>query len=228
MTHITDAGPFGKINGSYKDNKAYEQYQWLKKDLENVNRCETPWVIIMGHRPMYSSKCGDYHQHLREAFERLFLKHKVDVYLAGHVHWYERLKPIRNCIVNHTSIVDTNTYKVNPGHSIVHLINGAAGNIESHATTNKSNSYLTEIIDKTSFGFSKLTVHNETTISWKFIKGEDGTIGDELTVLKDPFLTCEDFSASSSFESMECSGSGWLQWIYCSIYYSSFWGPLKH
>jgi hypothetical protein len=26
MTHITDAGPFGAINGSYKDNKAYEQY----------------------------------------------------------------------------------------------------------------------------------------------------------------------------------------------------------
>ena len=27
MTHITDAGPFGAIRGSYKDNKAYEQYQ---------------------------------------------------------------------------------------------------------------------------------------------------------------------------------------------------------
>lgn len=83
MTHITDAGPFGAIHGSYKDNKAYEQYQWLKKDLASVDRCKTPWVIIMGHRPMYSSKCGDYHEHLRAAFEKLFLKHKVDLYIAG-------------------------------------------------------------------------------------------------------------------------------------------------
>ncbi|KAJ4171279.1 hypothetical protein NW754_015042 [Fusarium falciforme] len=123
MTHITDAGPFGAIDGSFKDNKAYEQYQWLKKDLARVDRCKTPWVIIMGHRPMYSSKCGDYHQHLREAFEKLFLKHKVDLYIAGHVHWYERLNPIRNCAVDEASIIDADTYKVNPGNSMVHLIN---------------------------------------------------------------------------------------------------------
>jgi acid phosphatase type 7 len=82
-THITDAGPFGSINGSIKDNKANEQYQWLKKDLAKIDRCKTPWVIIMGHRPMYSSHGGNYHEHLREAFEKLFLKHKVDLYIAG-------------------------------------------------------------------------------------------------------------------------------------------------
>ena len=37
-TYITDAGPFGYINGSYKDNHNYEQYQWLKQDLASVNR----------------------------------------------------------------------------------------------------------------------------------------------------------------------------------------------
>ncbi|RFN43397.1 acid phosphatase [Fusarium flagelliforme] len=181
----------------------------------------------MGHRPMYSSKCGDYHEHLRKAFENLFLEYKVDLYIAGHVHWYERLKPIRNCKVDNVAHVDNSTYKVNPGVSMVHLINGAAGNIESHATTDKPKPNITELIDKTSFGFSKLTVHNETTISWKFIKGEDGSVGDELTVLKDPVATCEAFSASGSFESFECSGSGWLEWFYCNVYYSSFWGPLK-
>ncbi|KAJ4141783.1 hypothetical protein NW768_001000 [Fusarium equiseti] len=227
MTHITDAGPFGAIRGSYKDNKAYEQYQWLKKDLASVDRCKTPWIIVMGHRPMYSSKCGDYHEHLREAFEKLFLKHKVDLYIAGHVHWYERLKPIRNCEVDDAAYVDRHKYKVNPGHSMVHLINGAAGNIESHATTNKTKSHITEIIDKTTFGFSKLTVHNETTLSWIFINGTNGSAIDRLTVLKDPSATCDGFNASSSFESFECSKSGWLGWIYCNIYYSSFWGPLK-
>ncbi|KAH7220446.1 Metallo-dependent phosphatase-like protein [Fusarium redolens] len=234
-THITDAGPFGTINGSIKDNKAYEQYQWLKKDLARVDRCKTPWVIIMGHRPMYSSKGGNYHEHLREAFEKLFLKHKADLYISGHVHWYERLKPIRNCAVDSDSIIDTNTYEVNPGYSMVHLINGAAGNIESHSTANMSQLVpsITAVRDLTSFGFSKLTVYNATTLSWQFIQGQDGLVGDELSVLKDPSLACEGYSSysspgsSGSSCSSECSGSGLLSWIYCNIYCSSFWGPLK-
>ncbi|ENH74289.1 Acid phosphatase [Fusarium oxysporum f. sp. cubense race 1] len=234
-THITDAGPFGYIDGSIKEKKAYQQYHWLKEDLRNVDRCKTPWVIVMGHRPMYSSHGGNYHLHLREAFEMLFLKHKVDLYIAGHVHWYERLKPIRNCTVDTPSVINENTYEVNPGYSMVHLINGAAGNIESHSTINMSLSLpdITAHRNLTSFGFSKLTVYNATTLSWKFIQGHDGLVGDEVTVLKDPSLTCEGYSSHSSSGSSgsscssECSGSGLLAWLYCNLYCSSFWEPLK-
>ncbi|EWY82993.1 acid phosphatase [Fusarium oxysporum NRRL 32931] len=234
-THITDAGPFGYIDGSIKDNKAYEQYQWLKNDLASVDRCKTPWVIVMGHRPMYSSHGGNYHLHLREAFEKLLLKHKVDLYIAGHVHWYERLKPIRNCAVDTASVKSPNTYEVNPGYSMVHLINGAAGNIESHSTINMSQPIpdITAHRNLTSFGFSKLTVYNATTLSWQFIQGHDGLVGDELTVLKDPSLTCEGYNSYSSSGSSgsscssECSGSGLLAWLYCNLYCSSFWEPLK-
>ena len=31
------------------------QYAWLEKDLQNVDRVKTPWVILAGHRPMYTS-----------------------------------------------------------------------------------------------------------------------------------------------------------------------------
>lgn len=31
------------------------QYKFIEKDLASVNRTETPWVIAMSHRPMYSS-----------------------------------------------------------------------------------------------------------------------------------------------------------------------------
>ncbi|RGP78879.1 acid phosphatase [Fusarium longipes] len=237
-THITDAGPFGYIDGSITDNKAYQQYQWLKEDLAKVDRCKTPWVIVMGHRPMYSSHSGNYHLHLREAFESLFLKHKVDLYIAGHVHWYERLKPIRNCHVDGPSVVKENIYRVNPGHSMVHLINGAAGNIESHSTINMSQAIpnITAHRNLTSFGFSKLTVFNATNLSWQFIQGHDGLVGDELTVLKDPSLTCKGYksysSSSSSYLSesscsSECSGSGIFSWFYCNLYCSNFWEPLK-
>ena len=32
------------------------QYAWLEKDLQNVDRVKTPWVILAGHRPMYTSE----------------------------------------------------------------------------------------------------------------------------------------------------------------------------
>lgn len=118
---------------------------------------------------------------------------------------------------------------------MVHLINGAAGNIESHSTINMSQPIpdITAHRNLTSFGFSKLTVYNATTLSWKFIQGHDGLVGDELTVLKDPSLTCEGYNSYSSSGSSgsscssECSGSGLLAWVYCNLYCSSFWEPLK-
>lgn len=121
---------------------------------------------------------------------------------------------------------------------MVHLINGAAGNIESHATINKSWPIpdITAHRNITSFGFSKLTVFNESTLSWKFIQGHDGKVGDELTVLKDASLTCKDYKPYSSSTSSgsagsscatECSGSGVMAWLYCKVYCASFGEPLK-
>jgi hypothetical protein len=85
-TYVTDSGPFGAINGSYKNNKAYEQYQWLSKDLASVDRTKTPWVIVMSHRPMYSSMVSSYQKNLRAAFEELLLENGVDAYLSGYVY----------------------------------------------------------------------------------------------------------------------------------------------
>lgn len=83
QTFITDSGPFGAVDGSYSDNKAYEQYRWLAKDLASVDRNKTPWVIVMSHRPMYSSEVSSYQKNLRAAFEDLLLQNGVDMYLSG-------------------------------------------------------------------------------------------------------------------------------------------------
>lgn len=82
-TYITDSGPFGAVDGSVKDTKAYAQYKWLKKDLESVDRTKTPWVIAMSHRPMYSSAYASYQKNVRAAFEDLLLENGVDAYLSG-------------------------------------------------------------------------------------------------------------------------------------------------
>jgi hypothetical protein len=83
QTYVTDSGPFGAINGSYKDTKSYAQYRWLAEDLASVDRTKTPWLIVMSHRPMYSSSIASYQTDIRKAFEALLLQYGVDAYFSG-------------------------------------------------------------------------------------------------------------------------------------------------
>ncbi|KAL7783600.1 Metallo-dependent phosphatase [Trichoderma ceciliae] len=186
QTFVTDSGPFGDVDGNYTDNTAYAQYKWLKKDLESVDRCKTPWVVAMSHRPFYSSQVSSYQKTIRAAFEDLLLENGVDLYLSGHIHWYERLLPLgSNGTIDDTSVINNNTYWTNPGISMAHIINGAAGNIESHGTLGSDPLLdITTFLDQTNYGFGGLTVHNATALSWSYIRGSDGTKGDELTLLK--------------------------------------------
>jgi hypothetical protein len=73
---------------------------WLKKDLAAVDRKKTPWVIAMGHRPWYvsgtnvsSTVCLE----CQQAFEPIFVEYGVDLIMQGHVHAYQRNKPMANC-----------------------------------------------------------------------------------------------------------------------------------
>ncbi|KAH0079524.1 acid phosphatase AphA, partial [Aureobasidium melanogenum] len=187
QTFITDSGPFGRIDGNqWKNNSAYEQYQWLAKDLASVDRTKTPWIFINGHRPMYSSQTASYQANIRNAFEALMLEHGVDAYFAGHIHWYERLFPLgRNGTIDTSSIKDNSTYYTNEGKSMVHVVNGMAGNIESHSTLDAGQPVLniTAVLNQKDYGFSKLQI-TPTSATWTFTKGADGSTGDKLTLLK--------------------------------------------
>ncbi|KAL4802032.1 Metallo-dependent phosphatase-like protein [Aspergillus unguis] len=187
-TETTDSGPFGPIDGSYNDNKAYAQYKFLKADLASVDREKTPWVFVMAHRPMYSSAYSSYQTNVRNAFEDLFLEYGVDAYLSGHIHWYERMYPMTsNGTIDHGAVVNNHTYLSNTGKSMTHLVNGMAGNIESHSVFDEGEGLtpITAKLDRTHYGFSKLTVVDESTVTWEFIRGDDGSTGDYLTIVKD-------------------------------------------
>jgi acid phosphatase len=192
-TFVTDSGPFGAIEGGrVNDNKAYQQYKWLEADLASVDRKKTPWVIAMSHRPMYSSQVSSYQAKVRAAFEGLMLRYGVDAYLSGHIHWYERLWPMgANGTVDRSAVVDEHTYLANTGTSMTHIVNGMAGNIESHSTLDESKILnITAVLNQKHFGFSKVTVHNATTLTWTFIRG-DGVVGDQLTLIKKKPAGCK-------------------------------------
>ncbi|KAL5021167.1 hypothetical protein ScPMuIL_000322 [Solemya velum] len=113
---------------TYNQDYVCDQYYWLLDDLiqANKNRAERPWVIAMGHRPMYcSNNNGDYctggwiNRFVKYGLDDLFYAQGVDVIIEAHEHSYERLWPVYDGIVTEKS------YK-NP-RAPVHIISGAAG-----------------------------------------------------------------------------------------------------
>jgi DNA repair exonuclease SbcCD nuclease subunit len=79
---------FFALDSNYVDKK---QLDWLEKELA---ASDSEWKIAFFHHPLYSS--GEKHgadEALREQLEPLFVKYGVSLVLAGHEHFYERIKP---------------------------------------------------------------------------------------------------------------------------------------
>lgn len=79
---------FYALNSNYMDKK---QIDWLQSELA---KDQSDWKIAFFHHPPYSS--GGKHgsdTELREILEPIFTRYNVNVVMAGHEHFYERIKP---------------------------------------------------------------------------------------------------------------------------------------
>ena len=97
---------------------------------------------------------------------------------------------------------------------MTHIINGMAGNIESHSTLDAGESTLplTAFLDFQHYGFNKMKFINSTALTFNFIQGDDGSSLDQLTLIKRKTnTTCLAASSSptpSGTASSTGSGSG--------------------
>lgn len=80
---------FFALDSNYMDQK---QLAWLDKELAASG---SDWKIAYFHHPLYASGMHGSNMELRAAVEPLFLKYGVTVVIAGHEHFYERIKPQR-------------------------------------------------------------------------------------------------------------------------------------
>jgi hypothetical protein len=67
-----------------------EQIQWLEKELAASG---SDWKIAFFHHPLYASGQHGSDEILRQQLEPIFVRHRVNVVLTGHEHFYERIKP---------------------------------------------------------------------------------------------------------------------------------------
>ena len=85
--HITN------INSEDLQTPGSPQADWLAADLAAVDRTVTPWLILMQHRPVYSStksEAGDHTPGVPGGFpaklEPYIKQYAVDLFLTGHEH----------------------------------------------------------------------------------------------------------------------------------------------
>lgn len=89
---MIDTDPF-----LFEDKKEYvaTQMDWINNTLANAS-ADVRWKIVVGHHPYYTvgPRIKNYDTlTMRKAMASVFEKHKVDVYLSGHDHSLQHLKP---------------------------------------------------------------------------------------------------------------------------------------
>jgi 3',5'-cyclic AMP phosphodiesterase CpdA len=67
------------------------QLPWLEQELSRSN---APWKVVFGHHQIYSSGQYGLNQPFIKTLTPLFQKYRVQLYINGHEHNYERTRPI--------------------------------------------------------------------------------------------------------------------------------------
>ncbi|MDT3402150.1 purple acid phosphatase family protein [Mucilaginibacter terrae] len=78
-----------------KDQHPEKQLAWINKTLSEAGT-DVKWKIVVGHHPYHTAgpRIQNYDTvTIRKALTKVFDDHKVDIYLAGHDHSLQHLKP---------------------------------------------------------------------------------------------------------------------------------------
>ncbi|KAF6154019.1 hypothetical protein GIB67_026673 [Kingdonia uniflora] len=149
------------------------QFKWLEKEFPKVNRTETPWLIVLMHSPWYNSY--NYHymegETMRVMYEPWFVKYKVDVVFAGHVHAYERSERVSNIAYN---IVNSVCSPVNDQSAPVYITIGDGGNLEGLATNMTEPQPKYSAYREASFGHAIFDIKNRTHAYYSWHRNENG------------------------------------------------------
>jgi 3',5'-cyclic AMP phosphodiesterase CpdA len=171
------------------------QFAWLENDLKAAqeNRDKVPWIITMGHRPMYCSNydsddCTRYESIIRGgipyihayALEPLFYNYGVDLCLWAHEHSYERMYPVYDRTVYNV----TGQPYVNSA-APVHITTGSAGCQED------TDQFIPDpppwsAFRSSDYGYSHMTVFNSTHLNFEQISDvQNGKVVDSIWIQKD-------------------------------------------
>ncbi|OTB05340.1 hypothetical protein M426DRAFT_319888 [Hypoxylon sp. CI-4A] len=160
-----NGGPFGAPN---------QQLEFLEADLASVDRSVTPWLLVGGHRPWYTTGGGGCTA-CQEAFEPLLYKYGVDLAILGHVHNSQRFQPVYNNTADPKGMNDPT--------APMYIVAGGAGNIEglSDVGTNVSYNSFAYADD---FSYAKISFLDANNLQVDFIRSATGETLDTSVLYK--------------------------------------------
>eukprot|EP00250_Pteridium_aquilinum_P008868 c18272_g2_i1 orf=32-1561(+) len=157
------------------------QWLWLRDELKRVDRKVTPWLIVLMHAPLYSSNTAHYMEgeSMRAEFETWFLKYKVDIVFAGHVHAYERSHRFSNVGSN---ILNGLLVPAQDKSAPVYITVGDGGNIEGLAGIFRKPQPDYSAFREASYGHARLEIKNSSHAHLHWHRNADGeaSIADEF------------------------------------------------
>ena len=135
----------------------------------------TPWLIVAGHRPWYTTSGGEICTPCQDAFEELMYRYGVDVGVFGHVHNSQRFNPVYNNTADPAGLQD-------PA-APLYIVAGGAGNIEG--LSDVGNNFSTNVFayaDDFSYATMKFLDANHLEVD--FIRSSTNDILDTSVLYK--------------------------------------------
>ena len=163
--------------------KASEQYEFLKQDLESASENKSvDWIVVYIYEMMYSSPTlHKVTENLRDTYHPLFDRYGVDLVLQAHSHNYQRSYPITYNEADPSQPIITNKDVENysdPKGSI--FVVAGTGGADQHDFTGQA-PYIVKQFNR--FGFLDVDiVDNGTKMIATFYENREGTAKDYFVI----------------------------------------------
>ena len=165
------------------------QYNFVKKDLSQVDKSKTPWLLVTAHRPFLGSSTRSEDDHKPNGkyltcWEDLFLQYKVDIVFNGHIHCYERSYPFA---VNQTCVPSSATKEYEDLQCPIYITQGTSGAMVAEKLEKEKPNYLVKRAER--YGYGLLTIEDKK-LNYKFRNLKSYRFGihseteDEFTIVK--------------------------------------------
>jgi len=181
LVHFTsiDTEMYHYCNGTATlcNEQVQTQLDWLEADLAAVDRSKTPWIIVLGHKQGWMDSIGKANW---TVIANILDKYKVDLYLLGHQHNYQRTLPFfpdgtaEECYNDDYSIYTDCT-------AMVSIVVGSPGCREQISKGSAPASVSAKLI--LAYGFAKLQIHNSSHMhfTWEEIAATEDKVTGKLT-----------------------------------------------
>lgn len=138
-------------------------------------------IVVQAHKPLYCSTddyfdCELHCHNIAEAVEAILKENSVDLFLAGHLHNYERTWPVFK------GNVTAKSYS-NP-EAPVHIVIGMAGDVEG-LTDRWLSAPDWRAIRDARLGYAMLDFQDASTMRFEYVLSESGEVADSFVLHKD-------------------------------------------